>query len=350
MKCRLLTLTIGSLLGFWTAVHGANIQFDNGGSDWLWSTSANWQNDTLPGAGDEVRMNTLPGGGTITVNSAAAAGRVNLYNTDTAALDVVIGGNLTVATNILLGAANTTGALYVNGGTLSSSSFLRIGTGTGGHGAMEVNAGTVTVGGQMTVGYNTTGSFDMSGGTVNVATFLRLGELAGGSGTATISDGSLSIGTITTIGMLGHGSLTVSGGSVSMATLQINHTNNAAINAQVALLGGSLEITGTEAFRLAIGGDDTLHIEGGDLLWAGDHLADIGTLVAGGQITWENGQAMLGAYDISWTNGTSVLYADYDDLNSGKTTVWATAIPEPATIGLFLISGAGLLGLRRRLR
>jgi hypothetical protein len=91
-------------------------------------------------------------------------------------------------------------------------------------------------------------------------------------------------------------------------------------SATINLLGGTLQLQSV----LSSGTNANIHVEGGTFIWAGDKTAQIDGLVADGTLTWTDGQTMLTDFwESSWTNGSSVLYADYNDVNAGATTVWA---------------------------
>jgi hypothetical protein len=366
MKNRL-SILMAALLSLCAMAQGlvTNV-YDNGGGDFNWSTAANWQGDVLPDINTSARMtnNTL----SATVLVDANVGTVNdvfwysNVGSGVAALNVVSNGSVATVANFILGNGTTgrKGQLYVNGGNVTVGSQFRVGQGPLAIGYANMTSGSISAGSQFTVGYNTMGTFDMSGGTVTLTgTKFALLETFSTAGTANVgafmnmSGGSVLAGNaITYIGQTGasiatDAILTMTGGSFLTGKLQINNGASALINAQLALLGGRMEIASNTVDSLVIKSDDTMHIEGGTLVWNGDHLGAIDTLVDAGSITWTNGQATLGAYDTSWTNGTSVLYASYDGVEAGKTVVWATVIPEPMTVGLFMFSGLGLLGLRR---
>ncbi|MFA7257605.1 MAG: hypothetical protein WC047_08540 [Kiritimatiellales bacterium] len=304
----------------------------------MWTNAVNWAGDVLPGSGDQAAFTGVSG--TTTLDAAVTVASVIAGATGGAGLNVLTGGVLNSGAMDFGGyAASKTGELQVNGGTVNGSSFIRIGNGVNTTGSVVITSGTIsTLTETFTLGYNTgsLGTLNMSGGTIN-SKYFRFGELAGASGSAVMSGGSISVSGGTYLGYngLGNGSMTITGGSLTTALLNINGSG-ANIDAYLALLGGTVEVTG--AF-FTIGGDDTMHIEGGTFVWDGERLDGLATMISGGYITWTNGQTMLSqTYDVSWTNGTSILYADYDNINAGKTTLWASPIPEPAT-GLFMLSG-----------
>jgi hypothetical protein len=339
-----------ALLGFCAAVQGQTVTtvFNNGGGDSLWSNAANWSQG-LPGLTHSVKTLNAYGSPARTVILDTDAGTVkdiNWYShTAEAAINIVSGGSVTTTGNILLGNGSTLNGknaqLYVNGGNVTAGSLFRIGQGPGSDASASMTSGSITVGSQFVVGYNAKGAFDMLGGTLTVTgTRITLIEQFHVNGTPiggimNMSGGSVLAGGATTFvglapdiaqSVAADAILTMTGGSFLTGKLAINQGNSTFINAQVALLGGRMEIASDTTDGLIIKQDDTLHIEGGMLVWNGNHLSDLGALIDEGKITWANGRDMPAAYDVSWTSGNSVLYASYNDMNSGKTTVWASPL------------------------
>jgi hypothetical protein len=373
MKNRLSILMV-ALLGFCAMAQGlvTNV-YDNGGGDFTWTNETNWTLGSLPDIDTSARMGNLSSTPATTVTIEDDVGTVNdifwYSNTSSgeAAINVVSGGSVATVANFLLGNGTTgrRGQLYVNGGNVTAGSTLRIGQGPEAVGYAAMTSGSINVGSQFAVGYNTLGTFDMSGGTLTLTgTKIALLEQFHVNGTPVggimnMSGGSvLAGGAVTYVGqapdiaqsVAADAILTMTGGSFLTKKLYINAGLSTFINAQATLLGGRMEIDSDTADGLVIKQDDTLHIEGGTFVWNGNHLAAIDALVDAGSITWTNGQAMLsGTYDASWTNGLSGLYAS-TSIEAGKTVVWASPLPEPKTVGLYLISRIHLLDLRRYLR
>ncbi len=336
LKQNMVFALLMALVGSASAV---TVEFRNYSGDGLWGTAANWASNTLPTGADQAK-HTFVDSALILQSTGVADELLVGYTVGSAVVDVVSGGDLMV-NKINLGAytAGAVGALYVNGGTLDAGSFLRVGNFAGTTGQFSMNSGMVSVGGTTAVGYTGEGSFVMSGGTFNAngVNGFRLGEQAGSTGTATIDGGLLSVpnGAIELLrGGAGSAIMNITGGSVVSKIIYIN-TSGGAGDAQLNLLGGSLEITLNQAWGLEIAGDDTLNIEGGTLLWAGNRVTDLSALISNNFITWDNGQGMLlETYDASWTNGSSVLYADYNTINPGKTTVWVEGTNESVDLNV----------------
>jgi len=312
------------ILGLQLSVSAATVEFRNYSGDGLWSTATNWNTGTLPIVVDRAKLAFLTTG-TVTLDSAGLADELLVGHVSTAGVNIVSGGSLSAA-KVNLGAfiSGATGELLINGGELDMSGALQIGNYPAVSGLMIMNSGSARVDGIISVGYKGSGTFEQSGGTfiANVGDF-RIAEFAGSSGTATISGGTVWIGNGgLDVGVNGNGSMNITGGIVLADSVDINKAGNALIDAQLNLMGGSLEIEVSASSGLEIGGDDALHIGDGILQWGGNRIADLDTLIANNSITWTNGQNILGVFDASWINGANVLYADYNDINIGKTTVW----------------------------
>ncbi len=319
LKQNMVFALLMALVGSASAV---TVEFDNGSGDGTWANPVNWAGDALPTSADTARLTAISG--TTVLDSTTTVGDLLGGHVGTSALDVISGGTLNIG-NIQLGtwAAGTIGNLSVNGGTIVSSGFLRAGLAGGSFGNVAIQSGSASFSGASSIGYNGTGTLDITGGALSFGTIVRIGHNANSSGTVTMSGGSLTVSSgALVVGAAGNGSFELTGGTASLSTLEINATG-AAINARVDLLGGVLDLGENGDGALDIGGDDVLNIEAGTLRMAGDRLSLLDGYVASNSITWANGQSTLGAFDQSWTNGSSILYANFNTINPGKTTVWA---------------------------
>lgn len=332
MKKTMAVAAIAMGMAGWAS--GAQFNFDNDGGDWLWSNPLNWTNsvspDTLPGTADQARLQLA--GGPVILDTPVSVLEYFGANAATSAVRIVTGGELTT-TKIQAGNFTTSHSTIfeVDGGSVTNSSFFRAAIGsantvTTGVCTVLMKSGSVTNATQTSIGYaGGRGVYIQTGGDWNSQSF-RLGEnQTFASGTAVISNGTLNLRSDVQVGMKGNGSMTINGGNVTASTLKINSLNTA-IDANLSLLAGSLTLTLNTNTAVTINGDDKMHIEGGTFIWKGNRSEAINTLITAGSITWTNGQAMLGVYQSSWTNGASVLYADYNNINPNNTTVWATSI------------------------
>jgi len=208
----------------------------------LWSTTRNWDRLTLPTSVDAAEINMLPG--PIIVNEGAVA-------------DVV-----------WVGSGSNTGALTVDGGTLTVTKWIALGSDEGGDGTLNMNSGTITVGTWLEVGYEGLGTLNMNGGSLT---------LTGGMTVAWLSNST--------------GHLNLNGGIITAGNFGMSGDAN------------------------SVG---TMDVKTGTLIINGDKLSPVQGYIDNGWITAYGG------------NGTLLL--DYDVTNEGKTTLKAVHMlnPNPA--------------------
>ncbi|MHC5111657.1 MAG: hypothetical protein ACYTHJ_17470, partial [Planctomycetota bacterium] len=136
---------------------GAIVSWDGGGENDLWSTAANWENDTVPTSTDEVHI-TLAGTYTVTLNVDATVASLTLGNaTGAQTLEVTTTRTLTVSGNV------------TNLDTLAISGVLTVLN----SGVVDLTQGTQNVLGILRVNGGTTrmgpGTSNTGGGTVELA-------------------------------------------------------------------------------------------------------------------------------------------------------------------------------------
>lgn len=213
-----------------------------------WDNPANWNNTNAPGnipaAGDDSRVNN---GGTAVIDASQ----------NISSLFVILADN-----------TGTTGNLIVSGGSLTTSSDIRIGNGgtAGGTGVITHSGGAITqTGGNLNVGFGDTavGTYDMSGGSIaiNVGGILAVGNR--GMGTFNQSAGSVYVRNTTGTSQINlgrnvassksSGAYTLSGGSVTTASLRYgNAAGSAASSTNIfRLQGGSLTVSNIAVINTA---------------------------------------------------------------------------------------------------
>ena len=123
---------------------------------------------------------------------------------------------------------------------------------------------------------------------------------------------------------------------------------------ELRLLEGTVTLLDAQPGALDVTpGSGELYLEKGTLEWAGDHVSDIQTLFAAGDLSFDNGRAetLTGGGTLIGQSSGNELYASFDDPAVGSTTVWV--VPEPTGI-IGLASGvltlAALSRTRRNLR
>jgi hypothetical protein len=274
----------------------------------------------------------------------------------------------------------------ISGGSLSVTDWVRLGNwGTANAMSVRVDGGSLSVGGEFTVAeWEADADVELSSGSIvagstkvgNDGSSSKTGEgimsISGGTynsdfgsfevgvrskGTLNMSDGTLSVDPSGNgwnplrIGVgAGDGTVNLTGGNINIGLLEMEYNEaDDAGTAQLNLLGGVLQIENPWAAAVRVEDQSKILFDEGELVWKGDMVGNVDVLVAGGFVEWAGGKDVMLTenWEASWTDGNSVLYADYDDVNPGYTTVWATAIPEPSTLGMMALLGGGILAMRR---
>lgn len=178
------------MLGFMGDAGAAVLRW-NGSADIFWATPDNWQDSTLPAAGDTAMINVLPG--------------------------PTVGSDGAVASQMWLGEGGSAGGLIVDGGTLTVNSWLfaqigpqgdvivnmisgnldinvgGIGVGMRGPATLNMIGGTITCPG-LVIGLESgsTGKVNVEGGTIDCA-YLTIGRDSGSAGSMDVQGGTLLI-------------------------------------------------------------------------------------------------------------------------------------------------------------
>lgn len=298
-----------------------------GGSNYLWSLSANWTGNLLPAANSTVTIDGSPGTilfdiDSLSLFSLTLASPLNILSGKT--LTLTNEGNLT-ANLSGEGTLNIAGAAVSNAGTINIAN-------------LNLSAGSLTGTGNLTVSRN----FDWTAGSILGSTFQNLslakqgnfsiggisavgnitldaqawGEEAGnltltddvsktGGSAATLSliaDGKIVVGNSVTIAMEGSGNTMAftapsgadNGGTISPGggTLNVtgDFTNYGAISPGGDGQIGTLNVTGD----LSLTGDGTLNIDlGGTGVGQSDHIHVTGDIVMDGMLD----RTLIGGYN-----------------------------------------------------
>jgi len=162
------------VLGLVVDVQAANVDWTGAGLDDLWSTPENWSTGALPTAADRFRMINEPGGATIvTVGVVALDGWVGAPVGD-----------------------GQTAHLTIDGGTLTTSSFIVVGRRNNDNGTLNVVNGAVTVGNTLYIGHTGTGVLEMTGGTVTAPAAITIGLNATSVGHVNLDGGIINAGNL----------------------------------------------------------------------------------------------------------------------------------------------------------
>jgi hypothetical protein len=286
----------------------AQLDWNTANADGDWNTPESWAAGVVPGSADFARIN----GGNATVSGVANADKLVTGGTSTLTVDS--GGFLTTNIDFLIGEAGNaaaeekTGTVQLNsGGQITASTFVQIGawSATGQESFLNITGGTLTIGTELRVGSGAAGTLNLSGGTVDLSSdywqSLRIGDGAG--------DGTVNItgGTLITNGM----------------RMNFGGLSNSILN----LDGGTLTVKG--AFGTAIKAGSNIAISDGVLEWEGNRITNLDVLIESGDITSANPTTSGNYPDVtpeqSWTSadGSTTLYADFGEVRSGYTAVWA---------------------------
>ena len=328
-----------------------------------YNDTANWTGGVVPTASDEAKINKAA---IVTISAAADAN--NLVTGNNSTLTISSGGSLTVETDADVGNSgeNAYGTAVVDGGILTIREQLILAKfGSTRTGTIQLNSGNITVGentGVMTnpddddgdgqpddptLKYNDrvvqiAGSNSGSIGVINIAggTFAVYGKFtvgAAGDGTLNLSGGilDLSVGhwqplEVGVVSQTGVGTVNMTGGTLVTYGLLMGKTG-ATDNAKFNLDGGTLDVTGAFSAAIKLKENSELAIGDGVFQWKGDTRNAIGALITSGNITFATTTVSDDYSGItpeqSWTSPdeTTTLYADYDEVRNGYTTVWASS-------------------------
>lgn len=303
--------------------------------DGSWADPASWNLGKTPTASEQVWHANH--GSTITVTTPAEANTLLVGHNNTSIIAVASGGNLMIGGGVEIGNAGSdgTGMLVVDGGSVSIGGDIEFGKfGTTRKGVGELRSGKVDVGGVTALGgFNAaSGNLTINDGTYSATSgFFFVGR--NGDGTLTINHGTLNLQTDTDLvwnplrigTMAGNGTVNIQGGEIYTGGIIMEGAEPDAGTATLQLFGGSLRVEGAFAAAIQVHDDARIVFDKGVFQWKGNLLSTIVDMVNGGYITFTNGRPgmLTERWEHSWTNGSSVLYADFNDANRGYTTVWA---------------------------
>ncbi len=154
------------VLGLMVDVQAAVVNWTGNGADDLWSTPENWSTGAPPTEADKFRITTVPG--------------PTLVNEGAVGLDGWIG-------------ADQTGDLTVDGGTLTTSSFIVVARQASAQGTLNMISGDIMAGGNLYVGHTGVGAVNMTGGTITAPTIVLPHN---GAGHVNLDGGILSAGSL----------------------------------------------------------------------------------------------------------------------------------------------------------
>ena len=242
------------VLSLMVDVQAAVVNWTGAGADDLWSTPENWSSGALPTAGDKARIQAVPG--------------ARIVNEGAVALDSWVG-------------AGQSGDLTVDGGTLTTSSFIVVARQASGEGILNMVSGTITAGGNLYVGHTGVGTLNMTGGTITAPTIVLPHN---GTGHVNLDGGILGAGTLNMQQVAG--TEIVGTMDVRAGTLILNGND-------LAVVQGYIDNGWITAYE----GQGTLNLEY-------DDVADQTTLTALHNLNpfpADRGSVAPGAVELSWT-------------------------------------------------
>ena len=159
-------------IGLICSSYAATVTWDDGGADSLWSTALNWDTDTVPTSSDDAII-TAPNTTALIGNTVSAvASTLDVGHENGPSELHITGGTLAVSGAVRPGygggaAGAKAGTINMDGGSVTIGGNLQLGL--WGHGIVNMTAGTITVSGWLVTAENTEGQIQLDGGVLDVA-------------------------------------------------------------------------------------------------------------------------------------------------------------------------------------
>lgn len=248
--------------------------WDGGALTTSWHDAANWTDDTVPTATDDVVIATNV---TVQISSTAVCLSLALTGTQSgssgfnAQLSVNVGGTLTVSgsTNLEVGDANQEGKrLFVNGGAFETDSLtLNCGNTNTRRTFLEIGTGAARINGTLTFDsgdnhdgliFSGNGTLQLGGNVIGTPNYvvesvsdIATGKLTRGTIEYFGTNQSISALTYYNLKLTGTGTTTVPGTPLVLGTLDLNETS------ATLLIAGSIDL-GASATLLETGNERTI--------------------------------------------------------------------------------------------
>jgi len=251
--------------------------------DGCWDDGDNWDTDSVPGAGDTALLN---------------ADTEAEINSDMAAQSCA---------QVSLGHVSGPASLETNGGSLTTSSNILIGNGSGATGTWDISGGTISGGSQIMCGYFGTGTVNLTGGAISSAEKTVIGRNATGTGTWNMSGGTLSPAVHFFVGESGTGTLNLTGGTITV-TVDVYLGVYSGSSGTVNLDGGTINARDLYMYS----GRSSMDVTEGTLILDGNDVPTVQGYIDNGYITAYGGDT------------AASFNLDYNVTNAGKTTLTAT--------------------------
>ncbi len=167
---KFIVLSVAMLLTL--SLQAAVVAWDDDGADSLWSTALNWSGDAVPTSGDDAVI-TAPNSMALIDNTVSAvANSLDIAHENGPAELHITGGTLAVSGAVRPGfgggaAGAKGGTLNMDGGSVTVGGNLQLGI--WGHGILNMTAGSITVSGWLVVPENAEAQVQLDGGTLDVS-------------------------------------------------------------------------------------------------------------------------------------------------------------------------------------
>jgi hypothetical protein len=317
--------------------------FNNAGGNGQWGTLTNWLQGVFPTSADSDRILKnchVANGVTAFGGSVAVAG----FDSD-AALYVDAGGTLSVGSSGISVAYSRKTALLDISGTLTSSGVVSMGTDAtkAPTATINFNSGCSATLAGLSMGSTTNAgvyTVNQTGGNVTMSGDIKIGDVSDALCNAafTISDGTLKAVRLNT-----------GGNGTSTAKFTVNGSEAGIQFTGQSWLDGKTELK----FIFDTAGVSALMMTNGGYTAASTVSLIVDATAFTGSIG--SGIKLIGVDDVNdtlthfATNKASITSGYALDYRSGD-GVYVTAIPEPGTVALFILSGVGLFVFRRYVR
>jgi len=264
----------------------ATVTWDGGAGTSSWFDAANWSDDKLPAAVDDVVIAT---GGGVNFNGAAAVASISSTTPFT-----IAGGSLDIS-----GTATFGSSLTHTGGTLEGSGAVTL------NGPWSWTGGTVQGVGTLVLAAGATGQINTTTSSVKVVD--RAVEIAGnlnwvGNLPLQTGDGQFTVVSGGTFDVRGNGRWEFSAGTGAMPiTVAVGATMKRTVSTGTTVFDGAVKNNGSVVVDTGI-----LNLNGGGL-WTGTASLNAVLCFTTGEFTLANGTSMTGAAPLAVVSGKVVV-------------------------------------------
>ncbi len=188
------------LLAGASSVQAADIYWDGGGADDLWTTPENWVGDAVPN--DTTDLGLIDDGFTALVDHTVntSAGRVVVGMYDPATMNVTGGSITSLVKQLTVGRrSGSLGVMNISGGAVHADEGVLIGNSAGSNGTINMTGGAFIVqsysgaeNANLIIGDAGTGTLNMSGGIITANNNMYISDRSSG-GTVNMTGGTINV-------------------------------------------------------------------------------------------------------------------------------------------------------------